>query len=1709
MYSPQGIIGTSCGWDERHYNNGYLELHWNDTLSVSPISVTLEIYRSFEDTTFQVFMNSNYQGLLGGSYTSCDTQVVAFPLNINDYYVGYADTAKLYFQSNTASYSVKDYPLWGTGVFSRVVVEYPNSNCNLTSSVTGTDVVCNGSCNGSATVTGVGGALPYSYLWNTGATTSTINNLCVGTYTVTVTDTNGCQSNSTQVINSNGGMNINIVTSNASCSASCDGGATATVTGGASPYSYSWSLHNYTTGTSTTSNNNLCAGTYTVDLTVTDTLGCTNTISDSLYISSTNSLSISTTVTNMACNVTCDGSSVATVNGGVGPYSYLWSNGDSSSTATNLCTGSYTVNVEDANGCTGTSSVTITQGGVTSSVTGTDVVCNGSCNGSATVTGVGGALPYSYLWNTGATTSTINNLCVGTYTVTVTDTNGCQSNSTQVINSNGGMNINIATSNASCSASCDGGATATVTGGASPYSYSWNIYNTQTGNTTTSNSNLCEGSYAISLTVTDSLGCTNTITSSDSLISSTNSLSISTTVTNMACNVTCDGSSVATVNGGVGPYVYMWSNGDTISTANNLCAGAYTVDVTDANGCTGTSSVTITQGGVTSSVTGTDVVCNGSCNGSATVTGVGGALPYSYLWNTGATTSTINNLCVGTYTVTVTDTNGCQSNSTQVINSNGGMNINIVTSNASCSASCDGGATATVTGGASPYSYSWSLHNYTTGTSTTSNNNLCAGTYTVDLTVTDTLGCTNTISDSLYISSTNSLSISTTVTNMACNVTCDGSSVATVNGGVGPYSYLWSNGDSSSTATNLCTGSYTVNVEDANGCTGTSSVTITQGGVTSSVTGTDVVCNGSCNGSATVTGVGGALPYSYLWNTGATTSTINNLCVGTYTVTVTDTNGCQSNSTQVINSNGGMNINIATSNASCSASCDGGATATVTGGASPYSYSWSLYNYTTGTSTTSNNNLCAGTYTVDLTVTDTLGCTNTISDSLYISSTNSLSISTTVTNMACNGTCSGSATATVSGGVGPYSYLWSNGDSSSTATNLCTGSYTVNVEDANGCTGTSSVTITQGGLNASISINDVTCNGLCDGLASANIVGSSPPYNYQWSNGMIGSSITNICAGDITLFLTDSNGCEVTITDTINEPISMSNNINITQPSCGLNNGSAEVMNTFGGVGPYSYQWSNGSLNALADSLTSGYYTVTVTDANGCILIETINIASVNSPSISINTISPSCHGGSNGEIDITIVAGANPITYDWSTGENTEDISNLTAGIYDVTIIDSSGCGIVEVITLNDAPIIDLSSYVSNDATCGNSDGSLAVFASGGVGGLNFLWSSGETTPILSGLSTGSYTLSVSDGNGCLAMSSYSISNINGPSINIDQINEPSCQGGDGDILISISGGVLPYSYLWNNGSTNEDLLNASIGNYELVVTDSLGCQGVEYTELLGINFAAAEICMVTVDTATEHNLIVWGKYFGLGISQYEIYKETSVLNVFQLLGTVPFDSLSQFVDTAANSSLHSYRYKLRTLDSCGNASDFLAYHKTIHLVANLGLNNVVNLVWDDYIGFSYSSFYINRHHPTTGWVVIDSVASNVHSYTDNNYPSLIGLEYSIGVRPPSNCAATKSINYMSAISNRKLIVNTVPSFIVQHQNTNLNIYPNPTSDQITIDIKGYNGRVNVDVYDLQGRLLETTTNTKVSLKKHAKGIYVLKVSYGEITEEVRVVKD
>ena len=1500
----------------------------------------------------------------------------------------------------------------------------------------GDNVVFNGS--------GTGGTPGYAYLWNFGdgntssQATPTHTYGATGTYsaTFTVTDAHGCNSSDIALITVYALPVVNVdATVNASCFGNCDGGIS--VSGGVV---YQWDGG---AGTNATASG-LCAGTYTV--TATDANGCSATASAT--VAEPTALTVVATGTNASCNGVCDGTTSSVAAGGTAPYTYVWDGGaGTNATASGLCAGTYTITVIDTEGCAGTYSYTVTEPiALTGSITAqTNVLCNGDANGSVTVAGADGAPGYLYSLDGGATTQasgTFNGLTVGSYAVTVVDANGCISNVPVTITEPTQITGSItAQTNASCAGVCDGEIEIAATGGTAPLEYSWT-----SGSNSNIESNLCAGIYTC--TVTDANGCE---TSEPITVTEPNAIVLVTDFVLSNCGQS-DGEVSVSVSGGTGAYTYLWddSGNSTTTVVTGLSAGTYAVTVTDANGCTQETSSTITDGvaGTVSTIVDTDISCFGICDGGATATIVGGTAPFTYLWNNGETSANAYALCAGTASVDVTDANGC--------------------------------VAAT----------------------------------TINISETPALGL-----------------VITSYTDPLCNGVCDGTADVTVSGGTAPFTYSWKSGGTTANEIGLCAGIDTVAVTDANGCIAVTEVTLADPALlTTTIVSTDALCNGESNGSADLTATGGTGLFTYLWNdpAGTTSEDIVGLAAGTYNVTVIDANGCESSSSTTITEPNAITFSVTASNPTSCILSDGylyiegllsdttyNVTLTFDGDViptQPFS--------TSGSGTFGINGL--STYTItDLTI--EIGGCSVVDTNVYnlTSPFNGLAInsgSVIVDTASCLNNDGNITGFTVSGGTSPYTYFYNGASSAIDLLNAQPGTYVLTVTDVNDCSVSSAaytIESTYSNITASVTTTDVSCNGDCDGSVVASATGGLAPYTYLWTNGMSGGSITGVCGGSHGLFITDANGCESNNEVIINEPLSLSNTINTTNPGCGLSDGSAEVTTTSGGVTPYSYQWSNGSMLALADSVSSGVYTVTVTDANGCTSIETVSITSSTSPILTSNLTSPSCTGGSNGSIDLTITGGTAPIVFDWSTGESTSDISNLPAGIYDVTIMDASGCGIVEVFTLSDASPIDLSVFSVSEASCGFSDGSIEVAASGGSGSYNYLWSSGGSTAVESNLSPGTYTLSVSDANGCLAMANYTVSNESGPVITLDQVNEPTCQGGSGEIFVSVSGGVTPYTYSWNNGSTVEDLLNAAIGEYELIVTDSNGCIGVEYAELEGVNLSAAEICMVTVDTTTGSNIIVWNKEQNLGISEYEIYKETSSLNVFQLLGTVPFDSLSQFYDTAANSSIHSYRYKLRTLDSCSNASEFLAYHKTIHLASNIGLNNVVNLAWDDYIGFDYSTFYITRYHPSTGWEVLDSVAANVHSYTDNTYPSLMGLEYGIEVVPNSPCLAEKAQDHNTTRSNRASIMepndDTGIDEVLVGQ---ISIRPNPTNGIFTLCFDGVQSNRNIEVFDLQGKLLlnkhASMENKTIAfdISEFETGMYLIKISSKNEVKSVRLIK-
>jgi hypothetical protein len=453
--------------------------------------------------------------------------------------------------------------------------------------------------------------------------------------------------------------------------------------------------------------------------------------------------------------------------------------------------------------------------------------------------------------------------------------------------------------------------------------------------------------------------------------------SVTISSTNVTCFGLCNGRAIANPTGGVAPYTYSWSpSGGTSDTAKLLCAGTYTVNVTDAATCSTSTVVTITQPTALSLTMGPNSsTC--SCTGSLMGAANGGTPLYSYSWTpSGGIGPGASNLCPGTYTLTVTDGNACMSSTTGVVTTSAPPAVAIVTqTNVNCGGNCNGKVTVSTSGGTSPYTYSW------TGSSNTSttDSSMCAGTYTV--TAKDVNGCTGTNTITITQPPVLVGGITSQVNNL-CGGQCRGKAYTTTSGGTAPYTYSWSTSRTTrDSATRLCTGSVAVTITDANGCSKTDSVSITGPAqpLTAATTQTNAKCHGG-TGMATATASGGTAPYTYSW---VPNPLYFALAAGPEICNITDSNGCTTTKFFNITQPSAIVPTVLVTPASSSTASDGKDSVSVTGGTGgTYTYSWSPNNC----NTPSCSGLTAGYYTVCVTdsnnckvcVTDTLGVTGIV-----------------------------------------------------------------------------------------------------------------------------------------------------------------------------------------------------------------------------------------------------------------------------------------------------------------------------------------------------------------------------------------------------------------------------------------------------------------------------------------------------------------------------------------------------------------------------------------------------------------------------------------------------------------------------------------------------------------------------------------------------------
>ncbi len=985
-----------------------------------------------------------------------------------------------------------------------------NNNCTpvvpLAATITSTNASC--SCTGTATVSPSGGIAPYTFLWSpSGGSSSTASSLCAGTYTCIITDAAGCTQTPTVTITAAGMLSISATSTSVTCNGSCNGSATVNIITGTAPFTFSWSPSGGNNATAT----GLCAGNYTC--TVTDASGCTGT--QTFAITQPAALTVVSSQTNINCNSMNTGAASVSVSGGTPGYSYSWApSGGNAAAATGLTAGSYTSTITDLNGCTITQSFLITQpSALTATRSQTTINCNGG-TASASVVPSGGTPPYSFAWTpSGGNAATATGLTAGSYSCTITDANGCNRIEAFTITQPNALVVVPGTLHVTCNGGNNGAASALVSGGTPGYSYSWS----PTGGTSFTASSLSAGGYTC--TITDMNGCSTTQTF---LITEPPQLTATTNQTNVSCNGGNSGSATVFPSGGTPGYSFLWSpSGGNAAAATGLTAGSYTNTITDVNGCTLTQSFLITQpSALTATTSQTTINCNGG-TASASVVPSGGTPPYSFAWTpSGGNSATATGLTAGSYSCTITDANGCNRIETVTITQPNAFVIIASESDITCNGGNNGSASVVVSGGTPGYSYLWSP----SGGTSSSASSLVAGTYTC--TITDNNGCSTT--QTFSITQPNAIAATTVQTNVSCNGGNNGSATVTPSGGTPGYSYSWSpTGGTNASASSLAAGTYTCVITDANGCTHQEIISITQPAtLVTTATQTNISCNGANDGSATVNPSGGTPAYTYAWTpAGGTAATANFLPPGNYSCTITDQSGCTVTQTFLITEPSALLLSTSSTPSNCT-NPDGSVSVVESGGNGPYTYAWSPGSYITATV----NGVPAGNYSV--TVTDQNGCA--ANATVTVSNVNGVVASlTSQTNVNCFGQSTGAIYITQNGGTPGYTYTWSpNISTADSATSITAGNYSVTVTDANGCTSSLSVTITEPPLLSVIA--SANPSGVCSGSSvqlNAVASGGIPSYNYTWNPGnmnVANPSIVATTSGTFSVTATDQNGCNAT-----------------------------------------------------------------------------------------------------------------------------------------------------------------------------------------------------------------------------------------------------------------------------------------------------------------------------------------------------------------------------------------------------------------------------------------------------------------------------------------------------------------------------------------------------------------------------------------------------
>jgi len=683
--------------------------------------------------------------------------------------------------------------------------------------------------------------------------------------------------------------------------------------------------------------------------------------------------------------------------------------------------------------------------------------------------------------------------------------------------------------------------------------------------------------------------------------------------------------------------------------------------------------------------------------------------------------------------------------------------------------------------------------------------------------------------------------------NLGCSAVPNGEATANPTGGCLPYTYVWTNGQTTQTATGLGAGLHGVTVTDANGTSAVQTIILTEPDplTTDSITspefagGANISCVGEFDGAISINVLGGeeCVTYTYAW-TGpngftSTDEDISDLEAGTYVVVVSDASGCSYTDSITLTEPAPLEVDSLVSdyngvNISCGGAADGFVDLTISGGAAPYSVSWS-----NGDTTEDIDSLMAGIYTY--TVTDANGCE--ISGSITLTEPDGLSSFITTSDyngfqVSCNGLADGSIDLTVNEGTQPYSYLWNTNEATEDLSNLEAGTYIVNITDANGCTLIDSVTLTQPDslIVFSVDTNLVSCNGAMDGSFFVQANGGVPTYTFAWSDGQMGPTTEDIGPGFYTVTVTDQNGCQDSLQLQMTQPFELEVFAILTADVIcfGENNGIVDV-NVIGGTAPYSYNWSNSDTLQDLNGVPAGTYFLEVTDANGCVDTLSASIAEPTELTMLTDTIiSSTCSGAEDGEATVEATGGTPPYSYSWpNIGQTGPTATGLSAGIYEVQVEDANGClWSLNVVVGQPTSIVAQVAVQSNVSCNGLADGSAIVTVFWGTTPYTYLWSNSDVDSLATGFGAGVHTVTVTDAGGCDTTLMFIINEPTPLAISIDTLYNITCNGvTNGQVEVDIAGGTIPYTATWSNGDNGYVAFNLGSGAHTVYVTDGNGC--------------------------------------------------------------------------------------------------------------------------------------------------------------------------------------------------------------------------------------------------------------------------------------------